>query len=557
MWGKDLWCSFATGLVLAISVLTQDTQAAVSYRTVALTGDQAPGTDPGDVFGPPHPAPGVYHFNVPVINSHGHTAFRAGLTGPGVDDSNKDGIWSELSGSLQLITREGDAVADETGDLTVGSVYLSPVLNDQGGFIHIASVIGETVNGLNDSAIYLADGGGVQVIAREGDSAAGVGPGVAIGPMNQTSNVFHAPLLNASGRYAFGSGLTKDNAPQNYSAVWTGAGGEYELVTAVGLEAPGTEHGTVFSRVNNAGLNASGQVAVWGELTGTQIDNTNQEGVWIWEQGTLGLAARVGGPVPDAGPDAVISRLYQPSINDAGQLVFSGHVGGPGVDDTNNDAIWVGANGAYQLVARQGDPAPGAGAGVIYRSNYTTGARISGDGQVVFHHWLSGAGVDNTNDLGIWMGHPGDVRLVVREGDPSPGATTGAVFKELFDFTLNRAGQIIFGANISGPGIYTTNDFGLWAAGPDGEIDLIAREYGLFDVNDDPLIEDLRTIRKIAFAAGSNGEDGLHRMFNDAGQLSLRLYFTDGTEGVFVATVPEPGVFAVLGIGVPAVLRRR
>src|SRR5262245_13362560 len=71
---------------------------AANVRTVALTGQQAPGTPSGANF---------YGFFVPVINNAGQTAFNAWITGSGVDGTNYIGIWSEGSGNLALAVREG------------------------------------------------------------------------------------------------------------------------------------------------------------------------------------------------------------------------------------------------------------------------------------------------------------------------------------------------------------------------------------------------------------------------------------------------------------------
>ena len=43
----------------------------------------------------------------PTLNNAGQTAFFANLTGSGVDATNDLGIWSEGTGSLALVAREG------------------------------------------------------------------------------------------------------------------------------------------------------------------------------------------------------------------------------------------------------------------------------------------------------------------------------------------------------------------------------------------------------------------------------------------------------------------
>ena len=74
---------------------------AAAVRTVALSGQQAPGT-----------ASGVSYSDfglsaLPVLNDAGQTAFYARLSGGGVDSTNGEGIWSEGSGNLSLVARAG------------------------------------------------------------------------------------------------------------------------------------------------------------------------------------------------------------------------------------------------------------------------------------------------------------------------------------------------------------------------------------------------------------------------------------------------------------------
>src|SRR5262245_28410835 len=94
-----------------VSIAAVAAAYAAGLRTVALTGQPAPGTLSGVSFntfdahifqGPPIPL-----FRGPVLNDAGHVAFRANLTGSGVNSLNNQGVWSEGSGNLALVARTG------------------------------------------------------------------------------------------------------------------------------------------------------------------------------------------------------------------------------------------------------------------------------------------------------------------------------------------------------------------------------------------------------------------------------------------------------------------
>jgi hypothetical protein len=116
---------------------------------------------------------------------------------------------------------------------------------------------------------------------------------------------------------------------------------------------------------------------------------------------------------------------------------------------------------------------------------------------------------------------------------------------------LNDAGQVAFIARVEGPGVDHSNNLGLWATGPDGELRLVAREGDVFDVNDDPHVEELHTIR--SSIADSSIEmlrgdfhDGRSNVFNASGELAFGLEFVGNLYGIFVANT-QTEIEPVLG----------
>ncbi len=350
----------------------------------------------------------------------------------------------------------------------------------------------------------------------------------------------------------------------NDRGIWSADSQSLRLVARSGDVAPGTVPDVVYRGFGPHTLNKAGQTAFLGHLVGPGVDNSNFSGIWLEDSGSLDLIARDGDAAPDTDPGVVYIFLGNPVLNDVGQIAFRGSLTGPGVDATNDRGIWSEGSGSLNLVVREGDAVPDTAPGVVY--SFLGDPVLNGVGQIAFRGSLTGPGVDATNDRGIWSESSGSLGLVAREGDDVPNMEPGVVFGDL-NFSrplLNGVGQIAFVGQLTGTGVDSTNDSGIWVTDLDGLLTLVVREGDLLDVNDDPLINDLRTISSVDLTDGlgarptsSGGEDGRATSFNDASQLAFRLGFTDGSEGIFVATVPEPGTLAVFVVGATFALRQR
>src|SRR5690606_667417 len=135
-----------------------------TYRTIAVTGDAAPGAATGQVY---------ERFFQPALNAAGRTAFAATLSGPGVSSENDMGIWSDGSGAPLLIARTGAAAPDTPAGVVYDS-FAVPNLNDAGQTAFWAGVRGTSVTTSNDAGIWSEGMGQLGLVAREGDQAPGL-----------------------------------------------------------------------------------------------------------------------------------------------------------------------------------------------------------------------------------------------------------------------------------------------------------------------------------------------------------------------------------------------
>ena len=123
-------------------------------------GDPAPGTDSATIADlSPHVA----------INDAGDIAFRCALRN--ADAATNTAIYlARADGSFELIALEGDAVADEPGDVTIATLG-DPRLNNRAEMLFAATLTGTAVGRDSNHALLALDTDGVVYsVAREGQS---------------------------------------------------------------------------------------------------------------------------------------------------------------------------------------------------------------------------------------------------------------------------------------------------------------------------------------------------------------------------------------------------
>lgn len=242
-------------------------------------------------------------------------------------------------------------------------------------------------------------------------------------------------------------------------------------VALMGQPAPGHAVGVSFGGFDNAPVIRSiGQVGGIVALSGGDITLANNESIWVGPVGGFTQVARESEPAP--GTAASFGSLLRPTVNAAGELAFAGLVSGPGVSANSDTAIWLGPAGGLQLLAREGDAAPGTGAAF---GNLLPQVRLNDAGTAAFKGLLAGGGVTPTNDSGIWSGPVGGLQLVAREGDPAPTLPGGVLLGELPEPVLGDGGHLAFVSPLAGAGVNASNDSALWSGTP-GAMFAVVRE---------------------------------------------------------------------------------
>lgn len=509
-------------LIIALSTAVP-TRAEFNYRTVALTGLPAPET-----------ALGVNYdtFSNPRISNSGRVVFRASIFGPGVVPSQNDvGIFTINGEEESLVARSDEMPPGLVGNLEFNGSWLGVdgLFSTADGAVFHSRITGTGIGDDNNDGLFTKAGAGLDLLAVEGGAAPAAGAGV----------VLHEPrvmAVNPAGNSVIrtkllGTGVTTTNE----MAIYTMNSGEAQLIARKGdlvpTAAPGTTYSNLTDRIR---INNAGTVAFTAALS-------SGAGVFTNTPGGVQHVALTGMAVPDSPAGTNFENFQEFSINESDEIVFVGDIISAGGEQ---------AQGLYSTVAglhpivELGDAAPGTILDPVFDSFGTP--LINNLGDAVARVKLSGPGVFDTNDDAIYKFAGGGIELVARQNSLIPGATDLARFGDAFSLFYNDLDQVAFTTDLQGTNVDATNDHALFAE-TGGELQLIAREGDLFDVDPDPLMDDLRQIAQVLLSGSAGPYDGRASLLNASGQLVFGLSFTDGSQGIFIAETGATGDYDLDG----------
>ncbi len=198
-----------------------------TLASIALPGMQAP-----DV-----PA-GVEFTSIPSfrMDESGSIAFAAGLTGPGLNQFNAQGMWSDRGGSLELLLR-GGSPAPGVQPGFVFSVLRQPFVNRDGSIVFYADIFGPGVTTDQDQGFWSDRSGTLELIARESTQIPGMDPGVVI------EDFASGFAFGDSGRFVFEAFITGPGiSSQTDRVLFEDAGSGITVVSRERDVAPGPDN---------------------------------------------------------------------------------------------------------------------------------------------------------------------------------------------------------------------------------------------------------------------------------------------------------------------------
>ena len=470
-------------------------------ETIALSGDPAP-----DVVG------GTFStsFSPPDLNDAGDVAFRTFLE----QVPALSGVWVGPPGNLRLVALSGDEPPGAPGREFAGFSELS--VNEEGEVVFEALL--DQSQPFNNG-IWAGGPGALTAVARGGELAPDAEPRTfSRFSQGRSPTTAFDPVINNFGEVVI-TGFLDASDTTNDEGIWAGLPGTISLVARKGDLAPDTAE--VFRSTRNPDLNDNGEIVFRGIL---ETDPVTQ-GLWFGTLGAITALALEGDPAPGALGRTFHTFGPQPYLNNAGEVAFRAFLDHS--DISNSQGIWGGAPGGLQLLVREGDTAPGT-SGKTFTA--VTSVVFNEAGGIAFYGELDVA--DSASNEGIWSGQGGNIQLVAREGMEAPGAP-GRTFGRLIPIrpALNDLGEVGFGTFLDASD--TSNDHGFWVGAP-GSLQLLVREGDVLEVRPGDFRTVM--LADMLGDSDVNGVRGRQTGFNASGQVALLIRFANGSSGIFLAT---------------------
>ncbi len=180
------------------------------------------------------------------------------------------------------------------------------------------------------------------------------------------------------------------------------------------------QDGSIISFLLGATLNSSRQVVFTAEMS------DGRQAMFLWSAGTLTKIIASNDIMPDGAP---FGFFENPSINDFGQVVFSG------ISNSLADSgIYTFSNGHLSLLVPELTPLPNGG---LLEIAFTTS--VNNAGQIAF----SALTLNAINNNGVFLLANGQISSVAIAGQTAPD---GGIFRQGVEVggTINSSGQVLF-----------------------------------------------------------------------------------------------------------------
>jgi hypothetical protein len=527
------------GLVVALAAFSAgaSAQSTVPQRVVAYTDKLATGTS-GALFA---------NLFRPSISRGGEVGFRADLKLGDTHSGNNEGIWVEtyqsMSGLFDLQLHARESAPTPVAGFTYASARDPNV--DAIGHVGAPWNVIETSSGMAYGSLWAQQpDGSVHLVARQGEAAPGIADAFFGIP---TSNTLYpqSVIYNDLGQTLFHTTLTGSGViAANDQTLWFDGGTGPILIAREGSKPPGPAAIEAYTALTgDMVLSPTGRFAFLATVrvleNGTPF---SRQALFSNHSGAVDLVAVERQPITGLGADERIAQLTLLRMNASGQMAWRGTI----VNTFGSQlglGIWITDTlGNPSLVLRSpGNAGPSFGFVSDERWLLTDAGRVVFVGEDVVP-------VPFSSTTTIFQVGPGVLGRLANEGQPAPELGPGVVFADFEQLAANASGAVAFRALVSGAGVTTANDRGLWMRDGTLGLRLIEREGNPLTV----ATGITRTIATLVLTGGSGGSDGRQRGFSDQPPSVVWLAGTGGATAAIVVSsaAPPPPQPKLLGLEV-------
>jgi len=337
------------------------------------------------------------------------------------------------------------------------------------------------VTSATQHGLFQEHGVTVQTVVRSGDLAPGTNA-----PNNRFRTSFDqfSPFtdfsVNDVGEVAFLSELTAPGVIESLgtnTGIWSTDNGNLHLVARTGEKPPGTSADTIrFQSLSAPSISQSGKTSFSASLLRSLPSGSGRFEVSVWSEdnGTLQLVARDGDLAPGA-PDN--QEFTTPLIGVASKRGLTGLKVILDGDNGQTDSRWLIENEIPSLIAYDGSSAEEVEAGATLRFDSSDGFSANAAGQLAMVASILPDGASQSEPSVILFDNNA-LSLVARAGTHAPGTPAEATFSFFGSQLIGSAGHVAFTGGLTrdiGGVVGGVNSLGVWSNGS-GALDLVARE---------------------------------------------------------------------------------
>lgn len=373
-----------------------------------------------------------------TLTAGGIVSFKALLTGPTVTVENRESIWLDREGQLTLVARAAAEAPDPTKARRFLRFESPAAVNGDGRVAFFARTRDKELEIVQDSGFYALGPDGLEAIAAAAGPAIASEPGIVFHAQSFEAPFADDPVVNAAGATIFRGFIAGPGVDEtNLNGLW-----KYEpelglsLLLRGGDPAAGIDGATFVSfpaipTINNAGDSAflafyhpagnAASIESPESSPGSSIaEPAIHLGMWLRQSsGELQSLFKLGDPAPGIAGDAHFVDVFDPVMNGAGRIAIVAAVEGAAVTPTSEVGLWscgLSANGSLELIARQGDMAPG-GKGTIFGVFLEPSMNSAGQTAFMATGYDPAIPPGMSQSVGIWgEDRSGALRLVVESG---------------------------------------------------------------------------------------------------------------------------------------------